>query len=886
VDAMPLDGDDVPPERVITVKPETVEGEGNGGAAKSLSLRDREEQMVGGEILFGSEANLSTGSWDNLRWMSYSGSRKIRFCQMVYRLLTPEKKNMFWVTSGRAYEKRGLAIYEEPRLILVLRRVVDMQELRLLLGLPDIAEIDNPDVALTRYWVVESAVDPAVSRLRLSPLTTPTSWGSEQADTREKSCFELLSPAESIMLSAVRVREGIKKKERSFVDSGAFLETTAVETALTKALCDANDHAGKIGSLDVDMTWKHQVILGTLHSIVLSGNLKGLEEAIQRLRVSVKDGNGSSKFLPTRVVDPLDENGRTPLYYACTCRMSTAVACLINSGARINVKTTSGGMALSHICASNLDDKSLSIVLSATRPSRLDPNELDTMGRTPMYVALVNGRSVAGTRDARALSRCLVALAAWGGRIIVTETTSLANPVKVLASEWRSEDLSVLLDHIGFRYPLRKPQSSDLSPIALSLGAFYNFPIHSALISLHGQLETITCRDEASSYTGVQRTIRTLLLKSFEPNERLEFCQSTMTAAPELANFVGFTPLQILAASALQLDAVEAQIDDDIYLSLIALLAEVGELLVKNGARISLDAPSLKRIRRIASTEGVNPSKSQKGDSVVDAYRSSLKIDSNKKITKMLGGAERLSRARKEFMQLTAVNASPDMTVNLNLGDALPLEDTSEAGGNNEKSCAICWVVFGALMNRKHKCRVSRRYICDECSTKRILCDGKEYRLSDGQFALARADADEVANEREADLNARARDTSMESRVPFAQGSERLPEKKPAARKSLKQLRLERLEAEGEADRNSLFGGIMGSAAILFGTEGEPQTPTQSDEVKGLSDSLGQTRNALLERGDKLATLDDKSAKMVDASADFARMAKELRKKSEKSWFG
>jgi hypothetical protein len=232
------------------------------------------------------------------------------------------------------------------------------------------------------------------------------------------------------------------------------------------------------------------------------------------------------------------------------------------------------------------------------------------------------------------------------------------------------------------------------------------------------------------------------------------------------------------------------------------------------------------------------------------------------------------------------VNASPDMTVNLNLGDALPLEDTSEAGGNNEKSCAICWVVFGALMNRKHKCRVSRRYICDECSTKRILCDGKEYRLSDGQFALARADADEVANEREADLNARARDTSMESRVPFAQGSERLPEKKPAARKSLKQLRLERLEAEGEADRNSLFGGIMGSAAKLFGTEGEPQTPTQSDEVKGLSDSLGQTRNALLERGDKLATLDDKSAKMVDASADFARMAKELRKKSEKSWFG
>jgi ABC-type transporter Mla subunit MlaD len=106
------------------------------------------------------------------------------------------------------------------------------------------------------------------------------------------------------------------------------------------------------------------------------------------------------------------------------------------------------------------------------------------------------------------------------------------------------------------------------------------------------------------------------------------------------------------------------------------------------------------------------------------------------------------------------------------------------------------------------------------------------------------------------------------------------------SQKSHTALRLERLEAEESADRDSLFGGMMEKATnYVFGQENE-DTKRPAEQAEGLAASLAQTRDALNKRGEQLATLNDKSAKMVDASSDFARMAKELRKKSEAGWFG
>jgi hypothetical protein len=47
---------------------------------------------------------------------------------------------------------------------------------------------------------------------------------------------------------------------------------------------------------------------------------------------------------------------------------------------------------------------------------------------------------------------------------------------------------------------------------------------------------------------------------------------------------------------------------------------------------------------------------------------------------------------------------------------------------------------------------------------------------------------------------------------------------------------------------------------------------------------MAQTRDKLMERGEKLSTLQDKSAQMENDAMDFQDMAKKLAKQNE-SWF-
>jgi hypothetical protein len=140
---------------------------------------------------------------------------------------------------------------------------------------------------------------------------------------------------------------------------------------------------------------------------------------------------------------------------------------------------------------------------------------------------------------------------------------------------------------------------------------------------------------------------------------------------------------------------------------------------------------------------------------------------------------------------------------------------------------------------------------------------------SDGQLLLAAVDAGKEASIR---LHAK----SEQDRIQDVR-----------TQKSHTALRLERLGAEESADRDSLFDGMTEKATnYVFGREEEEDAKRPAEQVEGLTASLGQTRDALNQRGEQLTTLNDKSAKMVDASSDFARMAKELRKKSEAGWFG
>jgi hypothetical protein len=368
------------------------------------------------------------------------------------------------------------------------------------------------------------------------------------------------------------------------------------------------------------------------------------------------------------------------------------------------------------------------------------------------------------------------------------------------------------------------------------------------------------------------RTLQVLFSSGFEPNERLEGLVDLFVGADELAAHIGYAPIQILAAAALDASRQKGVLGDNVvFAAIIKLIAEVGELLVKNGARLSLDKPPTARSLMRAphgsldrSSSSLDSVGSDEGADKVD--RSHLhKIQSNKQLEELLG-MDRLAAAQMVWNSVKTINSTGNAMIRQDSKTAI--EDSEAPGGSDEKSCAICWKHFGKIVNRKHRCRITWRHVCDECSSKRIIENGEEHRISDGQFMLARVDEVKKDSER---LEAERKQESIQI--------SHLPKSTAAAR-------LERLEAEERAQRDSLFGGVMEniSKAVFGDGETESSSAVPASEIGGLSAKLGQTRDALNERGEKLNTLADKSDRLVNASKDFASMAKELNRKSQSFW--
>ena len=354
------------------------------------------------------------------------------------------------------------------------------------------------------------------------------------------------------------------------------------------------------------------------------------------------------------------------------------------------------------------------------------------------------------------------------------------------------------------------------------------------------------------------RTLETLFSFGFEPNERLEGFVDIFKGADELAFHVGYSPIQILAAAALEASAQSDLLGEPLTMSLQGMIANVAEYLVKNGARLTLDPPPTSRsVQRSSSavTDSGSPG-NEECDELNPVNRSHLRIQSNKQLEELLGKL-RLNAAQMVWNSAKSVSSGKAI---IHTDNKSVIEDSGAPGGSDEKSCAICWKSFGALVNRRHRCRITRRHVCDECSSKRLVQDGEEHRISDGQFLLARADLKIEESRKLEERKAEQKAVQRESHIDSA--------------------RLERLEAEEQAYRSSLFGGVLEKVTkSVFGDVEQAEAPV--DAIGGLSAKLGETRDALNERGEKLSTLAEKSDKLVNASKDFASLAKELNKKSQ-----
>jgi len=504
------------------------------------------------------------------------------------------------------------------------------------------------------------------------------------------------------------------------------LETKAWESAFCHSLAIA--HNPKEGSLG----WRHQILLGTLFSYVVQGDIANLSSSLESIK-------NRSNFL--QIINDQDENGDSALHLACYRRDVEAIKLLVAFRADVSCKTSNDDSPL-HLCARRLDHQSISVLLSSQ--IRPDPCALNKAMLTPMATACIEGLNVCGHRDPALLQPTLEKLSAKRGSMIKEEdcdadqsldTDRPLHPVHRMALDWNPE-LFLVMGYSRFY----------VADGTISLNGKYDYPMHACIVALLKLKNAKTDDILLKATNGFLSTMQVLIKYGCEPNERCDGGCSFV----ESNGFVGYTPMDVLAKCALELKKNKEKIRGFGVIS--KLIADMAELLVRNGARFNLNRPPKKRqlsFNRQSSDSSVASSfdiNHQEKKAVPFTMEQRMKIEGNEALLNILGTSDRLNNALSQWSSLEPVgdkglflrqsstttsrkdaikkkHSSFLESSTASRKDALKKKPSSflegfdldacssARGGSDEKSCSICWKVFGLVSSRRQTCQASMRYV-------------------------------------------------------------------------------------------------------------------------------------------------------------------------------
>jgi len=185
--------------------------------------------------------------------------------------------------------------------------------------------------------------------------------------------------------------------------------------------------------------------------------------------------------------------------------------------------------------------------------------------------------------------------------------------------------------------------------------------------------------------------------------------------------------------------------------------------------------------------------------------------------------------------------------------------------------CLLCSEDF-TLTKRRHHCRHCGLLVCALCSSKKYHTPAKvdeSLRACDSCYNIMSCKASEEARkrrkqraiEREKDKEKNEQDDALYKRL--ADHKEKMKQKEEQRKAKELEEKQKKLDAEN------------------------PQNKQQkaNQQTAQTTAALNKNKQMLLERGEKLNEMQDKSAKLADDSENFASLAAQLRKKQEKSWF-
>jgi hypothetical protein len=305
-----LNNDDVMEE-----EPEVAENDVSSLKTSKKSREDEEIEQLGGALVWPMESNnrppgyfcYTSEQWNGLK------DKKLFFTGKLTLI-----SKILWVTSyDDAYR---MAIYQRPTIILILKQQP-----------PSLFGGNRQPTILT----VESILDPAVCKLKLSHWTTPSSiYHSKQPQLGlHESCFELVSPTHTWAFSVLPPLElknimppsdhhssvlNKSDQDRWIRDTfmwEAMLSQALLQLHVATVTATAPQALVSPNKIIKDCySWRHAVVLGTLHSYVVTSDKEMLHAALSQT--------------PKVNINEIDEYGFTPLHYACNQRDTSAVRLL------------------------------------------------------------------------------------------------------------------------------------------------------------------------------------------------------------------------------------------------------------------------------------------------------------------------------------------------------------------------------------------------------------------------------------------------------------------------------------------------------------------------------------------------------------------------------
>ena len=192
------------------------------------------------------------------------------------------------------------------------------------------------------------------------------------------------------------------------------------------------------------------------------------------------------------------------------------------------------------------------------------------------------------------------------------------------------------------------------------------------------------------------------------------------------------------------------------------------------------------------------------------------------------------------------------------------LVETEEAP-RTQDACQLCQAPF-SLFKRQHHCRMCNILCCDDCSKKRVTVEGSTQRCCDSCFNIL---ARKEQQRREEHLKAqteRSKTDALQKKIAHHM------QKKEGGRGN-----------GGGADQHADKKKELFNKAVV--KEDKPgKTPAASNNLSATMASMNELKDAMVERGEKLDRVNEKSDQMKNAASDFAKLAKQLNQKSN-SWF-